>query len=51
MFTLHYLSPEIVFNLNQDYRMDIWAFGVMCYELVIGKTPFEFDDHNQLDLH
>lgn len=39
--TLPYLSPELLHGSSADARSDIWAFGVVLYQMVSGKTPFE----------
>ena len=38
-----YMSPETVLNRQQTdaFARDLWAFGVMLYELIDGATPFE----------
>jgi eukaryotic-like serine/threonine-protein kinase len=36
-----YMSPERVFNLPYDGRADVYAVGVMIYEMVVGRLPFE----------
>ena len=38
-----YMSPEHVRNDLVDHRTDIWAMGVVLYELLTGHTPFEAD--------
>lgn len=39
--TLDYLPPEMVKNGEHDYTVDLWSTGVLCYELITGKPPFE----------
>lgn len=39
--TLAYLSPEALSNEQLDARTDIWAFGVLLFELLTGRTPFD----------
>ena len=39
--TLDYLPPEIVESKEYDSTVDIWALGVLTYELVVGTPPFE----------
>ena len=40
VFTPEYLSPEMEKGENHDHRLDIWAFGILLYELVFGITPY-----------
>lgn len=37
--TLPYLSPEQWRGEEPDYRSDLWAVGIILYQLVVGKHP------------
>ena len=39
--TIDYLSPEACQGQRLDKRSDVWAFGVLLYELFAGKRPFQ----------
>jgi predicted ATPase len=43
MGTVPYVCPEVLNNQTPDTRTDIWAFGVMLFEMLAGKRPFEGD--------
>lgn len=43
-----YLSPEQVLGKRSDGRADIFSLGVIIYEMVAGKTPFDGVDVNSL---
>jgi serine/threonine protein kinase len=38
--TIDYLPPEAFTGGAMDSRSDIWAFGVMLFEMLSGKRPF-----------
>ena len=38
--TLDYLSPERVKGLANDHRSDIWALGIVLFEILTGEKPF-----------
>jgi len=39
--TVQYMSPEQIQGVEADARSDIFAFGVMLFEMVTGKRTFE----------
>lgn len=39
--TYEYMAPEVIFNGRQTKKTDIWALGILLYELFHGQAPFK----------
>ena len=39
--TAEYVSPEVINDQPAGYGADLWAFGIILYEMFCGKTPFK----------
>jgi len=35
------MAPEMLFKAEYDYRVDVWALGVLLYEMLHGCAPFK----------
>lgn len=35
-----YIAPEVIMGLYYDRRIDLFAFGVIAYRMLLGKKPF-----------
>jgi serine/threonine-protein kinase len=42
--SVHYISPEQAQGIETDMRADIYSLGIMLYEMLSGKLPFDADD-------
>ncbi len=40
-----YLSPEILKGQKYDEKVDLWAIGIMAYQLLLGRSPFDITQH------
>lgn len=45
--TLDYLPPEMIDGKMYNEYVDHWCLGVLCYEFLVGKPPFESKDTNE----
>lgn len=43
-----YSSPQLLERRGYSYKVDVWALGIMCYELLMGQTPFHSQHMKEL---
>jgi serine/threonine protein kinase len=43
-----YLAPEIINEKPYNSSVDWWSLGVLMYEMIIGDSPFDADDDDEL---
>lgn len=48
--TIAYMSPQQLHGQRADERSDIWATGVLAYELLTGRKPFSGENHGAIIL-
>jgi len=36
-----YVSPELLKRKNYNNKIDVWSVGILTYELLFGRVPFE----------
>ncbi len=46
--TLAYMSPEVLDGKDENIRRDLYALGVVMYEMLTGLTPFEAKSESQM---
>jgi serine/threonine protein kinase len=46
--TPEYLAPEVVHGEGSSFSSDWWAFGILLYEFLVGRTPFADENENAM---
>lgn len=39
--TPFYLAPELIMHDSYDESVDVWAIGILTYELLTNSSPFK----------
>ena len=45
--TVDYMAPEMVLSKGHSFELDIWALGVLLYEMLHGVSPFNAEKDTQ----
>lgn len=46
--TPEFMAPEILLEQKYGRAVDWWAFGVLIYQMLLGKSPFRGDDEDEV---
>jgi len=46
--TPEYLAPELVLSKGHNCAVDMWALGILIFELLTSVTPFESDIQTEM---
>ena len=46
--TYEYMPPEVLKKNAQNEKVDIWCLGIMLYEMLHGKTPFNAEGLDEI---
>jgi serine/threonine protein kinase len=46
--TANYMAPELIKRMPTDEKIDIYSFGIMAYETIVGRYPWEAADTMQM---
>lgn len=39
--TIEYMAPEFYSNVKKNYKVDVWAIGILLFEIFHRRTPFK----------
>lgn len=44
----YYMPPEIIMEDHYDSKVDIWSAGIVAFQILSGKLPFNGDSKNEV---
>lgn len=42
-----YCAPELLQNKLYDFKVDVYSAGIVLFQMLTGKNPFESEDYNK----
>ena len=45
------MAPEIIMGKNYDTKVDVWALGVITYQMLTSNMPFTGNTREQIEAH
>lgn len=46
--TIAFMAPEVLLNDYADFKVDVWALGIILYSILSGEIPFRGEDHDDM---
>ena len=46
--TAEYVAPELLHHASYGKAADWWSFGILIYEMIVGRTPFYSKNRSQM---
>lgn len=46
--TPEYMAPEMILGTGHGFAVDIWALGIIIYEMIFGDSPFSDENDNYI---
>ena len=43
-----YMAPETIFLKEQDFTIDFYSLGIICYECIMGERPYEGSSRQEI---